>query len=319
MQENAEVYCSDEFRKMTPRKPHFVGTLRMQDGALRLEMTEDGEPAPEVVDILRALRDRKKYFRLKDGSFLDLSEMDEWREMAEAAVGGEMGEPEEEEKNLRGVVEVASYRAAYMTSLLESGKIPVKAEDSVKNMVGSLQDDGEPCPEPLDQMLRPYQMRGFMWMQALDRLHMGGILADDMGLGKTLQVITLLLWAKRRGDQNAASIVVAPTSLVYNWMAEIAKFAPRNCAVRRRGHAGPARADHFPSDGRKPRRGCVSDELSAHPPRHWPALQSVVPVCDSRRGAVYQERDERRRGRGQAAQGADASGADRYADGKPSG
>ena len=63
MQENAEVYCSDEFRKMTPRKPHFVGTLRMQDGALRLEMTEDGEPAPEVVDILRALRDRKKYFR----------------------------------------------------------------------------------------------------------------------------------------------------------------------------------------------------------------------------------------------------------------
>lgn len=83
----------------------------MQDGALRLEMTEDGEPAPEVVDILRALRDRKKYFRLKDGSFLDLSEMDEWREMAEAAVGGEMGEPEEEEKNLRGVVEVASYRA----------------------------------------------------------------------------------------------------------------------------------------------------------------------------------------------------------------
>ena len=115
MQENAEVYCSDEFRKMTPRKPHFVGTLRMQDGALRLEMTEDGEPAPEVVDILRALRDRKKYFRLKDGSFLDLSEMDEWREMAEAAVGGEMGEPEEEEKNLRGVVEVASYRAAYMT------------------------------------------------------------------------------------------------------------------------------------------------------------------------------------------------------------
>ena len=232
MQENAEVYCSDEFRKMTPRKPHFVGTLRMQDGALRLEMTEDGEPAPEVVDILRALRDRKKYFRLKDGSFLDLSEMDEWREMAEAAVGGEMGEPEEEEKNLRGVVEVASYRAAYMTSLLESGKIPVKAEDSVKNMVGSLQDDGEPCPEPLDQMLRPYQMRGFMWMQALDRLHMGGILADDMRLGKTLQVITLLLWAKRRGDQNAASIVVAPTSLVYNWMAEIAKFAPElRCAA----------------------------------------------------------------------------------------
>ena len=232
MQENAEVYCSDEFRKMTPRKPHFTGTLRMQEGALRLEMTEDGEPAPEIVAILRALRDRKKYFRLKDGSFLDLSEMDEWREMAEAAVGADTGEEGEEEKNVRGVVEVASFRAAYMMSLLEGGSVPVKADKSVKEMVSSLEDDGEPCPEPLNSMLRPYQMRGFMWMQALDRLHMGGILADDMGLGKTLQVITLLLWAKRRGDQDSASIVVAPTSLVYNWMAEIAKFAPElRCAA----------------------------------------------------------------------------------------
>ena len=232
MQENAEVYCSDEFRKMTPRKPHFTGTLRMQEGALRLEMIENGEPAPEIVAILRALRDHKKYFRLKDGSFLDLSEMDEWREMAEAAIGADNGEEAEDEKNVRGVVEVASFRAAYMMSLLEGGSVPVKADESVKEMVGSLEDDGEPCPEPLNSMLRPYQMRGFMWMQALDRLHMGGILADDMGLGKTLQVITLLLWAKRRGDQDSASIVVAPTSLVYNWMAEIAKFAPElRCAA----------------------------------------------------------------------------------------
>ena len=232
MQENAEVYCSDEFRKMTPRKPHFTGTLRMQEGALRLEMTENGEPAPEIVAILRALRDHKKYFRLKDGSFLDLSEMDEWREMAEAAIGADNGEEAEDEKNVRGVVEVASFRAAYMMSLLEGGSVPVKADESVKEMVGSLEDDGEPCPEPLNSMLRPYQMRGFMWMQALDRLHMGGILADDMGLGKTLQVITLLLWARRRGDQDSASIVVAPTSLVYNWMAEIAKFAPElRCAA----------------------------------------------------------------------------------------
>ena len=138
--------------------------------------------------------------------------MDEWREMAEAAIGADNGEEAEDEKNVRGVVEVASFRAAYMMSLLEGGSVPIKADQSVKEMVGSLEDDGEDCPEPLNSMLRPYQMRGFMWMQALDRLHMGGILADDMGLGKTLQVITLLLWAKRRGDQDSASIVVAPTS-----------------------------------------------------------------------------------------------------------
>ena len=224
LQKEADVFCSDEFRRMTPRKPHFTGTLRMQDGALRLQMEENGEPAPEILAILRALRDRKRYFRLKDGSFLDLSDMEEWRELADAAAGAT--EDEEAEDNGRGLVEIASFRAAYMVSLLESGSLPVKADRSVKAVVRSLEKSGDPCPEPLGSMLRPYQTRGFMWMQALDRLHMGGILADDMGLGKTLQVIALLLWAKRKGSDPRPSVVVAPTSLVYNWTAEIKRFAP---------------------------------------------------------------------------------------------
>ena len=223
MQKIAEVYCSDEFRKLAPRKPHFTGMLRMQEGALQLELSENGEPAPEVLAILQALRDNKKYFRLKDGSFLDLTDMEEWRELADAAAGAR--EEEGEGENGRGLLEIQSFRAAYMLSLLEGGRLPMNADDSVKSFVAGMDADGEPCPEPLGSMLRPYQLRGFMWMQALDRLNMGGILADDMGLGKTLQVISLLLWAKRRGGDRP-SIVVAPTSLVYNWMAELKRFAP---------------------------------------------------------------------------------------------
>lgn len=223
MQKIAEVYCSDEFRRLTPRKPHFSGMLRMQEGALQLELSENGEPTPEILAILQALRDNRKYFRLKDGSFLDLTDMDEWRELAEAAAGTQ---EESEEEGGRGLMEIQSFRAAYMLSLLENGRLPVTADRSVKAFVASMDEDGEPCPEPLAALLRPYQLRGFMWMQALDRLHMGGVLADDMGLGKTLQVISLLLWAKRRGGEHRPSIVVAPTSLVYNWMAEIKRFAP---------------------------------------------------------------------------------------------
>ncbi len=225
MQRTAEVYCSDEFRRMTPRKPSFTGSLRMQDGALQLEMTENGEPTPEIAAILQALRDRKRYFRLKDGSFLDLTDMEEWRELAEAAVGAD-AEPQDEAAGERGLLEIESYRAAYMMSLLEGGALPVSADTSVREMVRSMDQEGEPCPEPLGGMLRPYQLRGFMWMQALHRLHMGGILADDMGLGKTLQVISLLLWAGRKKEEKIPSIVVAPTSLVYNWMSEIKRFAP---------------------------------------------------------------------------------------------
>ncbi|MBP3657211.1 MAG: DEAD/DEAH box helicase [Clostridia bacterium] len=234
MRSAADVYCSDEFRKMSPRRPHFTGTLRMQDGALKLQMTEDGEPAPELMAILQALRDRKRYFRLKDGSFLDLTDMEEWRELAEAAAAQEPVQEEDNASQLRGEVEVAAFRAAYLMSLLEAGGLPVSADDSVQQAVRAMDADGEPCPEPLYSMLRPYQRRGFMWMQALDRLHMGGVLADDMGLGKTLQVIALLSWARGSGERRP-SIVVAPTSLVYNWMAEIRRFAPELSVVAGEG------------------------------------------------------------------------------------
>ena len=112
-----------------------------------------------------------------------------------------------------------------MMSLLEGG-VPVEADSSVTRFVSSMGEEGEPCPEPVAGLLRPYQTRGFMWLQALDRLGMGGVLADEMGLGKTLQIIALLVWAKRKGGDRRPSIVVAPTSLVYNWMAEIRRFAP---------------------------------------------------------------------------------------------
>ena len=225
MMEAAEVFCSDEFRRMSPRRPRFAGVLRMQDGALRLQMTQDGEPEPEVMAILQALRERKRYFRLKDGSFLDLTDMDEWRELADAAAGDQTMQREELQQ--RGEVEIASFRAAYMMSLLEGGTLPVGEDGSVRRVVEDMNAEGEPCPEPLWSMLRPYQRRGFMWLQALDRLHMGGVLADDMGLGKTLQVIALISWACAKGTDRRPSVIVAPTSLVYNWMAEIRRFAPQ--------------------------------------------------------------------------------------------
>ncbi len=233
MQEQAEVYCSDEFRRMTPRKPNFSGTLRMQDGALQLEMQESGEPVPEIEAILQALRDRKRYFRLKDGTFLDLTDMGDWQEFAEAAQDAKRAGGEESASS--STLSLASTRAAYMLSLLEHCKLPVTAHQSVKQLVLRMNEDGDPCPSSLRGLLRPYQERGFMWMQSLTRLHMGGVLADDMGLGKTLQTIALLLWAKESGTKHLPSIVVAPTSLIYNWIAEIERFAPSLHAVAGEG------------------------------------------------------------------------------------
>ena len=84
-------------------------------------------------------------------------------------------------------------------------------------------------PTSLKPVLRDYQVTGFNWLSGLADHHLGGILADDMGLGKTLQVITFLL--ARKAPEAPPSLVVAPTSLLYNWLEEIARFAPSLQAV----------------------------------------------------------------------------------------
>jgi len=85
----------------------------------------------------------------------------------------------------------------------------------------------EPAPEGLRAELRPYQLSGFRWMQFLARHELHGILADDMGLGKTLQTIAHILAEKTSGrNAKRPTLVIAPTSVVPNWRAEIMKFAP---------------------------------------------------------------------------------------------
>ncbi len=83
-----------------------------------------------------------------------------------------------------------------------------------------------PPPPGLAATLRGYQQQGLDWLQFLREYGLAGILADDMGLGKTLQTLAHLLVEKRSGRADLPSLVVAPTSLMFNWRAEAARFAP---------------------------------------------------------------------------------------------
>ncbi|MEQ1895112.1 MAG: DEAD/DEAH box helicase, partial [Planctomycetota bacterium] len=83
----------------------------------------------------------------------------------------------------------------------------------------------EPGAE-LKGTLRPYQSVGVRWLQRLSSLGLGACLADDMGLGKTIQVLALLLVRRRQDKKKQPSVLVAPASLLGNWAAECARFAP---------------------------------------------------------------------------------------------
>ena len=81
-------------------------------------------------------------------------------------------------------------------------------------------------PAALGLELRAYQKEGLAWLQFLREQNLSGILADDMGLGKTAQALAHLLLEKESGRLDRPALVVLPTSLIFNWRNEAARFAP---------------------------------------------------------------------------------------------
>lgn len=106
---------------------------------------------------------------------------------------------------------------------------------------GAIRPQPIPPPELLAASLRPYQQRGLEWLAHLARRGIGGVLADDMGLGKTVQVIALLAHEAHTADTATRSptLIVCPMSVVGNWSAELARFAPSMPVAV---HHGPDRA-----------------------------------------------------------------------------
>lgn len=97
-----------------------------------------------------------------------------------------------------------------------------------KQMLGETLPVFTPVPSAIRATLRPYQLEGVHWLERLRLMFLSGILADDMGLGKTLQAIVAI--SQYKGVRSASTLIVCPTSLLYNWKEEITKFSP-SCSV----------------------------------------------------------------------------------------
>ncbi|WP_411883917.1 DEAD/DEAH box helicase [Polaromonas sp. YR568] len=105
-----------------------------------------------------------------------------------------------------------------------------QGDAGLRTLAKRLQQAGAPqpvqAPAGLGVILRSYQLEGLAWLQYLRAQQLGGILADDMGLGKTAQALAHLLIERQAGRTTLPSLVVVPTSLVFNWQAEAARMAP---------------------------------------------------------------------------------------------
>ncbi len=121
---------------------------------------------------------------------------------------------------------LASITASQFENLPITFSMTDKLQEIQKQILGLKPMEVEPIPKDVKATLRNYQEEGVHWLDRLRKMHLNGILADDMGLGKTVQAITSITQYKKLHPKST-SIIVAPTSLLYNWQEEFAKFNPK--------------------------------------------------------------------------------------------
>ena len=212
-----EVYYSESFTGIKHiSKNDFKGEIRKgKYDYFELNFSIKDLEDEEISSILKAFRDNKKYYKLKNGEFLDLEEIELKNFL-------KLLETLEAEKNQ---VSFTKNKGIYLENYLEEKKLKNfkgrKELKSLKNSLLNLNNTNFKIPESLKGVLRSYQEKGFNWLSTLDYLGFGGILGDEMGLGKTLQTIAFLLSKK-----DSKTLIIAPTSLVFNWYNEFKKFAP---------------------------------------------------------------------------------------------
>ena len=228
MQKLGTVYISRAIKQMRVTKmPNIRLGISLSAGLLNLDIDVEGMDQAQLFDILSRYDRRKKYFRLKDGSFLNISD-GQLRELSELKDDLQINGKELK----KGRTQVPAYRAMYLNSQLKgSDLIKVEKDNAFQALIRNMQTMEEhkfQVPPQQEKILRGYQKEGFYWIKTLKHNQFGGILADDMGLGKTIQVIAFL-WSEFQESapgENRRALVVTPASLVFNWMSEIERFAP---------------------------------------------------------------------------------------------
>ncbi len=230
-----EVMVTENFKAKQIRTPKMSGLgVKVENDLLSIDLSRLDIDTSELKDIMEKYSLKKKYHRLKDGSFIELQENKEIEFLDKLATGMGM----EYEELSEGEMKLPVNRALYLNQLLTGLKgTEIIKNSEYKNIINELNKDqleeNMEIPKNLSGTLRYYQKTGYKWLKTLDRYHFGGILADDMGLGKTVQMLSVIVdYAHNVGGR--ASLVVSPSSLTLNWLNEVNKFTEnlKSCVIR---------------------------------------------------------------------------------------
>ena len=217
IQKQADVYVSEELKRLKNRRSMNLSVkVYVQNDLLKMELDSDIN-ADELSHVLNAYRKKKKFYQLKNGEMIDLEDtgLEQLDELAST-----MNLTAKDFK--KETIEKPAYQAFHLMDV--DSELDVRNDDSVTEYTNRLMKVKEQMIQLKDAyktLLRTYQQQGIQWLYDLKNMGLNGILADDMGLGKTLQV---LVFYEQYVSKEKPSLIVCPSSLMYNWMSEIEKF-----------------------------------------------------------------------------------------------
>ena len=231
-----EVLVTEKFKTKQIRQPK-IGSLgvKVENNLLTIDLKNLDIDSKELEEVMEKYALKKKYHRLKDGSFINLEENKEIDFLDKLVTGMDIDYKEIE----NGEVRLPVQRSLYLNQLLKGMKSTEIIKNSeYKEIVNRLDkeqlEEDIKVPENLNSVLRYYQKTGFKWLKVLDNYKFGGILADDMGLGKTIQMLSVIVdyvqneieneETLKKENKKRASMVVSPSSLTLNWQSEVNKF-----------------------------------------------------------------------------------------------
>ena len=235
-----EVMVTDEFKSKQIKQPK-IGNLgiKVENNLLTIDLTNLNIDISELKEIMAKYELKKKYHKLKDGTFINLEENQDIEFIDKLVTGMDIDFKELE----NGPVKLPVNRSLYLNQLLKTiNNMPITKNAEYKKIINGLEKDNDETdieiPASLDSVLRYYQKTGYKWLKTLDNYKFGGILADDMGLGKTIQMLSIIAgYIDENKEEKRASIVICPSSLTLNWQNESQKFTNKLKTMVIRGNA----------------------------------------------------------------------------------
>lgn len=217
IQKQADVYVSEELKRLKNRRSMSLSVkVYVQNDLLKMEL-DSNVNVDELSHILNAYRKKKKFYQLKNGEMIDLENtgLEQLDELAST-----MNLTTKDFK--KETIEKPAYQAFHLMDV--NPEFDVRNDVTVTEYTNRLMNIKKQPIQLKDEyksLLRMYQQQGIQWLYDLKNMNLNGILADDMGLGKTLQV---LVFYEQYVSKEKPSLIVCPSSLMYNWMSEIEKF-----------------------------------------------------------------------------------------------